>query len=747
MTDERRKIKVVTRRFKTSVSQLKLASVTKVVSHPALSLEIDANSKFENKEMFDSDVNAGAELEQDDFNHPWEKGLTEVGTPDELLAKLETVGYFAEEFIVSQLSLLLTTPHEALRTLLLEGPSGCGKSFLAKSLAKITGAELMCLSCFRGMNLQHLIEYPSAYGMAKAISAAAGSGNANGIMNLGIISRAFEASQHRPVILLVDELDKTEPAIDTFFLGPIQDAKVWLESQPAIPANVDNLLLIFTKNFDRSLNEALLRRVQPMRMQYLDSTLERKVLEPYCDPKLIENLVRVADIMRFSDGSYPFERPPAPEELLKVGKYVSRLLDWGKTDLPFIGRSVWFMISKSEHDRQILDKLLRYHPDFFDPLCPDGRKATQDQVYARLARVVLDGLIVDPDKNKREKAYKPEQIGLTTVGTPEEVARKLKAVNYECLPFLATQISLMLSAPSDKVRTFMLEGPSGCGKSYLAKSLAKITGAELMCLSCYKDMNINHLIEFPSQLEIAKVQSGATEAAKDRLLNLGILSNAFLKSQNHPVILLVDEIDKVDIAIDTFFLGPIQDARIWLESRPPIDAVVDNLMIIFTKNYVRTLNDALLRRVHPIRMTYLNANLERNILSKHAFPQLVANLVGIADTMRESNGSYQFDRPPAPEELLTAAHYIMLLLDWESIDFNWHGKNVWAMLAKSEHDRAVLEHMLRFHPDYFDPLEPDGKHLTIDQVYAKLGRIILRDIIEDPERLNRDKAWEEMEYS
>jgi hypothetical protein len=230
-------------------------------------------------------------------------------------------------------------------------------------------------------------------------------------------------------------------------------------------------------------------------------------------------------------------------------------------------------------------------------------------------------------------------------------------------------------------------------------------------------------------------------------MNLGIIGRAFLKSQNQPVILLVDEIDKVDTAIDTFFLGPIQDARIWLESRPPIDANLENLLIIFTKNYVRTLNDALLRRVHPVRMTYLDATLERNILSKHCLPQLVANLVSVADRMRDSSGSYQFERPPAPEELLTGGHYVMKLLDWGSVDFAWIGRNVWAILAKSEHDRAVLEHMMRFHPDFIDPLCPDGRNAPIEQVYARLGRIMLKDIVVDPEALNREKAWEELEYN
>lgn len=750
MTDEKKGAKVITRKFRVAPEQ-----ATDPVGSSYQARVETASDSYDNDDWSEDQDSPGfindnksesLPSKQAKFTYGWKPGLTEVGDPDELNEKLESVGYYSEPFIASQVSLLLTTPHESIRTLLLEGPSGAGKSFLAKCLAKITGAELMVLSCFRGMNLQNLVEYPSTLGMAKAMTAKE-QANSEQMMNLGIISRAFLASQQRPIVLLVDELDKTEGGIDTFFLGPIQDAKVWLESRSPIEANIDNLLIVFTKNFDRSLNDALLRRIQPLRMRYLDSTLERKVLEPHCNPKLVENLVRVADIMRYSDGSYPFERPPAPEELLKIGKYVSKLLSWGHTDFSFVGRSVWFMISKSEHDRQVLEMMLRYHPDFFDPLCPDGRKADLEQVYARLGRVVLEDLVDDPEKNRRGKAYRPERIGLPNIGSPEELSRKLKAVGYECLPFIATQLCLLLNSPTEKVRTLMLEGPSGCGKSYLAKCLAKITGAEFMCLSCYKDMNIQHLIESPSMLGIAKMQGGGTEAARDKLMNLGMISRAFMKSQNQPVVLLVDEIDKVDVAIDTFFLGPIQDSRIWLESRPPIDANLDNLLIIFTKNHVRVLNDALLRRVHPIRMTYLNSNLERNILSKHCFPQLVANLVSIAERMRDSSGSYQFERPPAPEELLTSAQYILRLLEWENVDFGWFGKNVWAILAKSEHDRAVLEHMMRFHPDYFDPLFPDGRNCTIEQIYARLGRVVLKDIIKDPDHLSREQAWEEMEYS
>lgn len=678
---------------------------------------------------------------------PKQVGLQYVGNPEELEIKLGDVGYHCLPFYAVQMSLLLNTKVNSVKCILLEGPSGCGKSFMAKSLAKITGAELMCIQCYKGMNLQHLIEVPSTLGMVNAMTGRASNDDVEQLMTLGPIARAFLLSQKQPVILLIDELDKVDVAIDTFFLGPIQDARVWCESRPAIDANLDNLLIMFTKNFERPINEALLRRVHPLRMKFMDSSLERRVLAPHCKPKLAENLIRVADLMRASDGSYPFERPPAPEELLKAAHYLNHLLQWDLIDYAFVGKNLFYMLSKSEHDRTVFEQLMRYHPDFADPLVPDNRNASVEQIYARLGRWLLEGIIDDPDAKRRGKAYKPEKVGLTKFDDPEEMSRRLAAVGYQCARFTATQMSLLLTSPTDRTRAILLEGPSGCGKSFLAKCLAKATGADFMCLSCYHGMNTSHLLEVPSALAIAASMAGQEMKTKEKLMNLGILSRAFLKSQNQPVILLIDEIDKVDGHIDTFFLGPIQDARIWLESRPPIDCNVDNLLVIFTKNFNRRLDDAFLRRVHPMKMSYLDSTLERRVLSKHCMPQLVHNLVWVADRMRNSQGTYQFERPPAPEELLAIGHYIQRMLEWNSAEFGWVGKNIWAMIAKSEHDRAVMEHMLRFHPDFLDPLHLDGKNASIDVIYARLGRIILQDIIEDPDRDRRERAWMEMEYA
>ncbi|WKZ56812.1 MAG: AAA family ATPase [Bdellovibrionota bacterium] len=334
------------------------------------------------------------------------------------------------------------------------------------------------------------------------------------------------------------------------------------------------------------------------------------------------------------------------------------------------------------------------------------------------------------------------------LGRPEELSERLGEVGYQCLPFIATQIALLFHTPSPaRARALLLEGPSGCGKSFLAKALAKISGAELMCLSCYRGMPMQNLIEYPSTLAMANAMTGKSGAGAEELLNLGILSRAYLKSQTQPVIMLIDELDKPEGSIDTFFLGPIQDGKIWLESRPPIEANTENLLLIFTKNFNRVLDEALLRRVHPIKMTYLDSTLERKVLSPFCHPVLVANLVMVADRMRNSSGSYQFERPPAPEELLTAGNYVSHLLEWGMKDFAFVGKNIWAILAKSEHDRAVLEHMLRFHPDFMDPLFPDGRNAPLEEIYKRLGRIVLQGLVDDPEATKREQAWKELEYN
>ena len=118
-----------------------------------------------------------------------------------------------------------------------------------------------------------------------------------------------------------------------------------------------------------------------------------------------------------------------------------------------------------------------------------------------------------------KNVYKPRRIGLTNLGTPEEIEIELAKVGYFCMPFYASQLALVLNNPTPSVRTLMLEGPSGCGKSFMAKSLAKITGADFMCLSCFKGMNLDHLIEKPSTMAMIHQMSGKENISDEVIWN------------------------------------------------------------------------------------------------------------------------------------------------------------------------------------------------------------------------------------
>ncbi len=657
---------------------------------------------------------------------PRNLGFRALGNPAEMVTKLEKVGYHAGPFIAIQLSLMFLTPSAIVRSFLLEGPPGCGKSFLAKCLAKLTGAELMVLTCYPGMNTQHLIEQPSPVGLARAM--AGGSINDEDLVNLGILSRAFLTSQTRPVILLVDELDKVDTAVDTFFLGPLNDGVIHLESRPPIEAELDNLLVMFTKNFNREIDDALMRRVTPVTMTYLDSTAEKRVLKAAALPQISSNLSYLVDFMRGCQGHYQFERPPAPEELQRCGRYLGMLIEWGITDFEVVGRTVWPLMAKSERDRVIFEQVMRFHPEFADSLISDPRKASLKQLYSKLGRIILKGVVEDPDRLRRKKAFQVEKIGWQHLGGPEKVTEKLARVGYECLPYLAKQIALICAVRRDMVRSLLLEGPPGCGKSFLGKMLARVAGAEFMTLQCYTGMDTRYLIEMRNEVAIARASAGV-RIRKSDIIELGVLAQAFLRSQSQPVLLLIDEIDKVDAHIDTFFLGPIQDGRIWLQSGPPVDCNLDNLFLIFTKNYERELNDALMRRIVPLTMTYLDSTLERKILSRDCIPRLITNLVNLADIMRTSADSFRFDRPPAPEELLTTARYIIKLIEWGHDDLADIGYHIWRMIAKSSRDRLVLEHLLRYHPEFLNEDYVNASDEPLESIHRKLGALLLRGII------------------
>jgi len=97
--------------------------------------------------------------------------------------------------------------------------------------------------------------------------------------------------------------------------------------------------------------------------------------------------------------------------------------------------------------------------------------------------------------------------------------------------------------------------------------------------------------------------------------------------------------------------------------------------------------------------------------------------------MRSSRDSFRFDRPPAPEELLTTARYIIKLIEWGHDDLAEIGFQIWRMIAKSSRDRLVLEHLLRYHPEFLDEDYINPADEPMESIQRKLGTLLLRGII------------------
>ena len=52
---------------------------------------------------------------------------------------------------------------------------------------------------------------------------------------------------------------------------------------------------------------------------------------------------------------------------------------------------------------------------------------------------------------------------------------------------------------------------------------------------------------------------------------------------------------------------------------------------------------------------------------------------------------------------------------------------------------------MRYHPDFYDPLVPDNKNAKIEVIYARMGRLVLDRIVEDPEQAAREQAWRQQQ--
>ena len=164
--------------------------------------------------------------------------------------------YLVDEGLATVLFLAL----RMRRPLLVEGEPGVGKTELAKALAAATGARLLRLQCYEGIDAHHALydwDYPRQLLHLRA--GAPGELYSERFLLRRPLLEALAAGAHEPVVLLIDELDRADDEFEAFLLEFLSDFQVTIPEVGVVRAEQPPPVII-TSNRTRELHEALKRR-------------------------------------------------------------------------------------------------------------------------------------------------------------------------------------------------------------------------------------------------------------------------------------------------------------------------------------------------------------------------------------------------------------------------------------------------------------------------------------------------------
>jgi MoxR-like ATPase len=148
-----------------------------------------------------------------------------------------------------------------MKAILLEGPPGCGKTHLAEAYARATHAAYVYTLLHSWSDDQELHVGVNV--------AAAVAGDAANVRQPGVLAEAARLSLTGPVVLCLDEIDKTQERAENLLLDFLQTGRVPVAPGVQVQAKIENVVVFITSNAQRELGEATLRRVRRVRMRSL----------------------------------------------------------------------------------------------------------------------------------------------------------------------------------------------------------------------------------------------------------------------------------------------------------------------------------------------------------------------------------------------------------------------------------------------------------------------------------------------
>ena len=227
-------------------------------------------------------------------------------TLEELKQKMDEAGYVYDDTMATVLYVALVLG----RPLLIEGAAGVGKTEVAKVMAAALGRELVRLQCYEGLDESKALYEWNYQKQLLSIQVNMNSADKE-LLTKSLFSDEYllerpllrSIRSEKPVVLLIDEIDKADEEFEAFLLELLSEQQVTVPEIGTIRAKTVPFVVL-TSNRARPLSEALRRRCAYLHIDYPDMDKELAILRkklPHVDDRLCAQVALAVQKLRSNE--------------------------------------------------------------------------------------------------------------------------------------------------------------------------------------------------------------------------------------------------------------------------------------------------------------------------------------------------------------------------------------------------------------------------------------------------------------